>query len=195
MDVSAIPPLTAEQTAKLAEFGASLHQSAIEALGTTLDKKLEVTSITVSPLAPEAVPAEFVGLFLTAQVELRLSSGSTAGALVFLGEDEASMLFNVSPADAANEEDYTAKLEEAVHTSLSDLSDFLTLSVSVNSGAQMQFGIGEVHLLNLAQNPLELPPNRASGDVLLARLELVAEDTPPMVVSYLMSTNDLPAVL
>ncbi|MDE3077292.1 MAG: flagellar motor switch protein FliN, partial [Chloroflexota bacterium] len=148
-----------------------------------------------STVAAAAVPAEFVGLFLTAQAELRLNDGSTSGALIFLGEDEASMLFNVSPADAANEEEYTAKLEEAVHTTLSDLSDFLTLSVSVNSGAQMQFGIGEVHLYNLAQNPLELPANMAGGNVLVARLELVAEDTPPMVVSYVMSTNDLPAVL
>ncbi len=193
--VGAIPPLTADQTGKLAAFGASLYQSAIEALGTTLDKKLEVTACTAAPLMSAAIPGEFVGLFLTADLELRLADGSTGACLLMIGEDEASMLFNVSPADAANEEEYTAKLEEAVHTTLSDLSDFLTLSVSVNSGAQMQFGVGEVHLQNLAQNPLQLTGKMEMGDVLLTRLDIVAEDTPPMTVSFLLSSDDLAGVL
>ncbi|MGH2366502.1 MAG: flagellar motor switch protein FliN [Chloroflexota bacterium] len=193
--IGALPPLTAGQTAKLAEFGQSLFQSGVEALGTTLDKKLEVTGSTAVPMNSAACPGEFVGLFVQAGLELRLADGSSVEALLLIGEDEAAALFNVSPADAGTEEEYTAKLEDVVHTTVSDLSDFLTLSVSVNQGAQIQFGVGEAHLLNLAQNPMELTGRMAAGDVVVARVELVAEDTPPITVHLVFSSDDLPAVL
>src|SRR5581483_7538470 len=139
-DVGTIGQLSAAQTAKLAEFGQGLQQSALEALSTTLDKKLEGADA-----AGQVVAAEVV-----------LEDGTRVPAMLVIGEDEASALFNVAP-EGASESDYKGQLEEAVQTAITDLSDFLTLSVSVNSGAQLQFGVTAVQLRNTAMTPLQLP--------------------------------------
>ncbi|MHB8620774.1 MAG: flagellar motor switch protein FliN [Chloroflexota bacterium] len=187
--------LTASQTAKLGEFGQNLSESAMEALGTTLDKKLELLGTAVSELSGSVLAADFIGVYVVAKAEIRLADGATSPGLVMIGEDEASELFGVSSADAGGEDEYTAKLEEAVNTTLSDLADFLTLSISVNSGAQMQFGMSEVHVQNTAMTPLDLAAVVAPGDLVNLQLDVSAEGSPSMRVSLLFPSADLPRVL
>src|SRR5579872_5707902 len=129
---STIGRLSAAQTGKLGDFARGLRQSALEALGTTLDKKLEAADGAVATIAGSAAPGNFKGMYVTIGAELHLADGAVAPALLLIGEDEASALFNVSP-DGVAEDEYKGKLEEAVQTTVTDLSDFLTLSVSVNS--------------------------------------------------------------
>src|SRR5579862_7730980 len=152
-DMSALGRLNAAQTGKLVEFGAGLQQAAIEALATTLDKKLEITDTISSSMSPAEAAGQYSGMFVTIDAELRLEDGSTVPALMVIGEDEAATLLNL---DAGGDDDYKAKLEEAVQTAVTDLSDFLTLSVSVNSGAQLQFSVSAVELRNLVMTPLDL---------------------------------------
>ncbi|MGH2470771.1 MAG: flagellar motor switch protein FliN [Chloroflexota bacterium] len=78
---------------------------------------------------------------------------------------------------------------------LNDLCDFLTLSVSVNSGAQLQFAVKSVTLCNLAMNPLELPPPMATGELLAIQLAVSADGGAPMQAAYLMSVGALGGVL
>jgi hypothetical protein len=100
--------LNAAQTGKLVEFARGLQQAAVEALGTTLDKKLEISGVTPKVEAAGAVPAEFSGMFVTVDIEVRLKDGATVPALMIVGEDESAALFNV---DGAGDDDYKSKLE------------------------------------------------------------------------------------
>ncbi len=190
--VGALGRLSAAQTAKLGEFGGELKQSALDGLSTTLDKKLEVSNISAGVVPAGSIAGQFQGMFVTISAELKMEDGSTAPAIVLVGEDEASAMFNIAPD--GDENDYKAKLEEAVQTGLTDLSDFLTLSVSVNSGAQLQFGVNGAELRNLAMAPLQLPAGM-TGDVLSISLPVSADGGPAMDVAYLMSVDALPAVL
>jgi len=185
--------LNPTQTAKLAEFGSELQQSALENMGTMLDKKLEIAGVSATTVAAAAVAGQFSGMFLTVNGELRLDDGTTSQVFLLIGEDEAAALFNVD-ADAADD-DYKAKLEEAVQTALSDLTDFLTLSISVNSGAQLQFGVSSVELRNLAMTPLQLPTALATGQVLQVVLPVTVDGGPAMEVTYLMGASALNAVV
>jgi flagellar motor switch protein FliN/FliY len=182
--------LNAAQTGKLVEFAQGLQQATVEALGTTLDKKLEISGVTAKIEAAAGIPPQFAGMFVTIDVEVRLKDGATVPALMIVGEDESAALFNV---DGAGDEDYKAKLEEAVQTAVTDLSDFLTLSVSVNSGAQLQFGVSHVELRNLVMTPLDL--NAIGAQVLNLRLPLAVDDGAPINVAYLMGVDALPRVL
>src|SRR4051794_31587595 len=128
--VSTLGRLSAAQTAKLVKFAQEQQQSALEALSTTLDKKLAITAEAATVMAAADVAAQFQGNFIVVDAALHPEGGAAIPALIFIGEDESSALFNV-PADGAD--DYSAKLQETVQTALTDLSDFLTLSVSVNS--------------------------------------------------------------
>lgn len=189
----AIGSLSAAQTAKLVEFGQGLQQSACEALGTTLDKKLEIDGTAATSLPAAGVGSNFAGMFLIIDAELKLEDGTNVPALMLIGEDEASALFNISP-DGAEEDDYKSKLEEAVQTTITDLSDFLTVSVSVNSGAQLQFNVIRVELRNLAMTPLQLPSGMGT-DLLSIQLPVTVDGQPPMQVSYLMPVDALNKVL
>lgn len=182
--------LSAAQTGKLVEFGQGLQQAAVEALGTTLDKKLEISGVVPKVEAAGAVPAQFAGMFVTIDIEVRLKDGSTVPALMIVGEDESAALFN---ADAGADDDYKTKLEEAVQTAVTDLSDFLTLSVSVNSGAQLQFGVSQVELKNLVMTPLDL--SKMGAQVLKVQLPLAVNDGAPINVACLLSVDSLPQVL
>src|SRR5579862_4458816 len=188
-DAVAIANLSAAQTAKLAEFGKGLQQSAVDALSTTLDKKLDIEGSAAKAAPAAGVVSEFSGMFVTIDAELHMEDGSTVPSLLLIGEDEAAALFNISP-DSGSEDDYKAKLEEAVQTTITDLSDFLTLSVSVNSGAQLQFGVTGAELRNLAMDPLQLPAGMG-GDVLSLRLPVTVDGQPPMDVTYLLPMDAL----
>ena len=190
--VGALGRLSAAQTAKLGEFGGELKQSALDGLSTTLDKKLDVSSISAGVVPAGSIAGQFQGMFVTVAAELKMEDGSTAPAILLVGEDEASALFNIAPD--GDENDYKAKLEEAVQTGLTDLSDFLTLSVSVNSGAQLQFGVNSAELRNLAMTPLQLP-NGMAGDILNVSLPVSADGGPAMDVAFLMSVDALAGVL
>jgi len=192
-DVGSIGGLSPDQTDKLAEFGRGLLQSALEALGTTLDKKLDASGATWSTGAAADVAATFPGMFVVTEGNVHFEDGSSAPAMLLIGEDEASTLFNVS-ADGAAEDEYKAKMEESVEPIVNDIADFLTLSVSVNSNAQLQFAIDKVELRNLAMTPLELPAEM-SGDVLSVLLPLTVDGGPAMDVSYLTSIDSLSKLL
>ncbi|HLG72170.1 MAG TPA: flagellar motor switch protein FliN [Chloroflexota bacterium] len=180
--------LTADQTSKLVEFGAGLQQSALEALGTTLDKKLEVAGASCSTEATGDLASKFPGMFVVIDSDVRLEDGTSLPAMLLIGEDEAAALFNVTP-DGVEEDEYKAKLEESVQTTVTDLTDFLTLSVSVNSNAQLQFGISAVELRNLAMSPLDLS---SLGDEALAiSMPLTVDDGPAMEITYMMSVDSL----
>lgn len=185
--------LTARQTSKLVEFGAGLQQSALEALGTTLDKKLEIAGSTYSTAAAAEIGGQFPGMFVVVDSDVRLEDGTLLPALVLIGEDEAAVLFNVS-ADGVEEDEYKSKLEESVQTTVTDLTDFLTLSVSVNSNAQLQFGVEHVELRNLAMSPLELP-SEMGAEVLSLTMPLTVDGGPAMDVTYLISVDALGQLL
>jgi flagellar motor switch protein FliN len=187
-----IGQLTAAQTGKLVEFGQGLQQSALEALGTTLDKTLVVSGSSPATGAPDDVAASLGGMFVVIDGEVRLENGSSLPAMLLIGEDEASALFNVS-ADGAAEDEYKARLEESVQTTVTDLTDFLTLSVSVNSNAQLQFGVTHVELRNLAMAPLDL--SALGGEVLTVQLPVSVDGGPAMVVTYVMSVDLLGQLL
>lgn len=192
-DVGSIGGLSPDQTEKLAEFGRGLLQSALEALGTTLDKKLEADAVTYNSGPGEDIAATFPGMFVVIEGNVRFEDGSAVPAALLIGEDEASTLFNVSP-DGAGEDEYKSKMEESVQTTVTDLTDFLTLSVSVNSNAQLQFGIDQVELRNLAMMPLALPAGM-DGDVLSVLMPLRVDGGPAMDVSYLTSVESLGQLL
>ena len=59
-----IGQLTAEQTTKLVEFTKGLQQSALEALGTTLDKKLDIGAVTHEAADTAAASGSFSGMFV-----------------------------------------------------------------------------------------------------------------------------------
>jgi flagellar motor switch protein FliN/FliY len=191
-DVGALGGLTAGQTSKLVEFGKELLQSALEALGTTLDKKLATGASTHAAGKPADIAGTFSGMFVVIDSDVRLEDGSSLPALLLIGEDEAATLFNVSP-EGAGEDDYKAKLEEAVQTTVTDLTDFLTLSVSVNSSAQLQFGVSKVELRNLAMTPLELPG--MGKEVLSVHVPMTVDEGPAMDVVYVTSTSTLGQLL
>ncbi|HLY67434.1 MAG TPA: flagellar motor switch protein FliN [Chloroflexota bacterium] len=190
-DMSALGRLNAAQTGKLVEFGAGLQQAAIEALATTLDKKLEITDTISSSMSAAEAAGQYSGMFVTIDAELRLEDGSTVPALMVIGEDEAATLLNL---DAGGDDDYKAKLEEAVQTAVTDLSDFLTLSVSVNSGAQLQFSVSAVELRNLVMTPLDLA-GTLGAEVLSLQLPLAVESGTPINVGYIMPLDSLGRVL
>jgi flagellar motor switch protein FliN/FliY len=185
-DVGTIGQLSAAQTGKLAEFGQGLQQSALEALGTTLDKTLESAGTTCTTGDPADIAANFSGMFVVIDSEIRLESGTLLPAMLLVGEDEAVSLFNVSP-DGAEEGDYKARLEESVQTTVTDLTDFLTLSVSVNSNAQLQFGVSQVELRNLAANPLDL--SAFGGEAVSLLLPLTVDGGTMIEATYLMSAD------
>src|SRR5581483_9463769 len=192
-DVGTIGQLSAAQTAKLAEFGQGLQQSALEALSTTLDKKLEGADAAGQVVAAAAVPSQLAGMFVIIDAEVVLEDGTRVPAMLVIGEDEASALFNVAP-EGASESDYKGQLEEAVQTAITDLSDFLTLSVSVNSGAQLQFGVTAVQLRNTAMTPLQLPAAMGSA-VLNIQLPVTVDGGPIVSATYLMPVDALGRVL
>src|SRR5579859_8127798 len=185
--------LSADQTSKLVEFGAGLQQSALEALGTTLDKKLEIAGTVYSTDAADDVSSKFPGMFVVIDCDVRLEDGTSLPAVALIGEDEAAALFNVSP-DGVEEDEYKSKLEESVQTTVTDLTDFLTLSVSVNSNAQLQFGVSAVELRNLAMSPLQLPPSMGA-EILNIQMPLTVDGGPAMDVTYLMSVDSLGQLL
>ena len=82
-----------------------------------------------------------------------------------------------------------------MQTALTDLSDFLTLSVSVNSGAQLQFGVTAAELRNMAMSPLQLLPSMAAGELVHVQLPLTADGGPAMEVSCLISAGALSGIL
>ncbi len=185
--------LTAEQASKLVEFVKGLQQSALEALGTTLDKKLEMDAASCEVAAASAVPGAFSGMFVVIDTTTSLEDGSSLPALLLIGEDEASALFNISPDDGG-EDEYKSKLEQKIQEDVTDLTDFLTLSVSVNSSAQLQFGVSKVELRNLAMTPLEIPAE-IGQEVLALHMPLTADGGPGMDVAYLMSVDALDRLL
>ena len=184
-----IGQLTAEQTTKLVEFTKGLQQSALEALGTTLDKKLDIGAVTHEAADTASASGSFSGMFVVVDSSATLEDGTSLPAMLLIGEDEASMLFNIS-ADGAAEDEYKSKLEEAAQTAVTDLTDFLTLSVSVNSNAQMQFGVSQVELRNLAMTPLEFPAEMGK-EVLSVHLPLTIDGGPAMDVAYVISIDAL----
>jgi flagellar motor switch protein FliN/FliY len=185
--------LNADQTEKLAEFGRGLLQSALEALGTTLDKKLDTEGVACSTDGPEEISGAFPGMFVVIEGNVHFEDGSATPVVLLVGEDEASALFNVVN-DGGSEDEYKAKLEEAVQTTVTDLTDFLTLSVSVNSNAQLQFGVDTVELSNLAMSPLQLPAGM-DGDAVSVRLPLTVDGGPAIEVAYLNSVSSLGQLL
>jgi flagellar motor switch protein FliN/FliY len=185
--------LTAEQASKLVEFVKGLQHSALEALGTTLDKKLEMDAASCEVAAASAVPGAFSGMFVVIDTTTLLEDGSSLPALLLIGEDEASALFNIGPDDGG-EDEYKSKLEQKIQEDVTDLTDFLTLSVSVNSSAQLQFGVSKVELRNLAMTPLEIPAEMGQ-EVLALHMPLTADGGPAMDVAYLMSVHALDRLL
>ncbi|HVA26190.1 MAG TPA: flagellar motor switch protein FliN [Chloroflexota bacterium] len=192
-DVGTIGGLNAGQTDKLVEFGRGLLQSALEALGTTLDKKLDAEGAAHMTGTPEDIGGMFPGMFVVIEGNVRMEDGSSIPTVLLLGEDDGTSLFNVS-ADGAGEDEYKAKMEESVQTTVTDLTDFLTLSVSVNSNAQLQFGVDHVELRNLAMAPLELPA-AMGGEILSVQLPLTVDGGPAMDVTYLASVDSLGQLL
>ncbi|HEX6511157.1 MAG TPA: flagellar motor switch protein FliN [Chloroflexota bacterium] len=191
-DVS-IGQLDPAQTSKVVEFARGLQQSALEALGTTLDKKLDAAGVSYASGAAAEIAGTFSGMCVVINGDVRLEDGSPLAAMLLIGEDEAVSLFNIGPDEAASD-DYKDKLEESVQTTVGDLADFLTLSVSVNSSAQLQFGISTVELRNLSMTPLELPAELAS-EVLSIHLPLTADGGPTMDVAYLMAVDGVGRLL
>jgi flagellar motor switch protein FliN len=192
-DVGTIGWLNADQADKLAEFGRGLLQSALEALGTTLDKKLDADGAAYTTGTADDIAGTFPAMFVVVEGNVRFEDGSSVPAVLLIGEDDASTLFNVS-SDGAGDDEYKARLEESVQTTVTDLTDFLTLSVSVNSNAQLQFGVDSVELRNLAMAPLALPAGM-SGDVVNVQLPLTVDGGPPMDVTYLTAVDSLGQVL
>src|SRR6185437_14809823 len=99
--------LNADQSEKLAEFGRGLLQSDLEALGTTLDKKLEADGPTPATSSADEACGAFPGMFVVVEGNVRFEDGSTTPGVMLIGEDEASALFNVSP-DGGAEDEYKA---------------------------------------------------------------------------------------
>src|SRR5579871_3858947 len=84
--------LSPTQTGKLVEFAQGLQQAAVEALGTTLDKKLEISGVGPKVEAAADIASQFAGMFVTVDVEVRLKDGSTVPAVMVVGEDESAAL-------------------------------------------------------------------------------------------------------
>src|SRR3954451_10431359 len=93
-EAGAIGQLSPAQTDKLAEFGRGLQQSALEALGTTLDKTLEVVGGSQSTVSPDDLAADYSGMFVVIDTDVRLEDGTSLPALLIFAEDDASGLFN-----------------------------------------------------------------------------------------------------